>query len=461
MLDPSILDKLRSIVGQHNIVTEETDLDIFSSDALSPNRALYLQNELATLPSAVLFPTSSQQISDIIKLANIHLIPVTPLGAGTGVMGGIAPSKNALMISLKNMNNLITFDLTSKSVTVEAGMILGELNYILNTKNHVLGHDPYSLSIASVGGAISTNGVGYTASKYGTMGEQVIGLEAVLPTGEILPISQIPSHSVGPDISNFFIGTEGTLGVITKASLKIYPQPKATRFMSIGFPDFKSGYQFLLNIYNANLQPSLLELSQSADQVIMHLVLDGEADIIAASIKWIINKMDNQHQFQIDSDTTASYWSKRHNSAELYSKTALNKTRKYKWKRNQDHIFEYIHLSLPPSKILEYKQHSERIIQKHNLHVTEYAIWGRPDFFSMMIIPKDPCSESVRQQLYEASESLLQLSCDMDGSIEYCHGIGIKLKHLAVKELGPSYELIKRVKSTLDPNYIMNPNKYI
>ena len=193
MLDESILSQLRTIVGQEHLVTDKTNLDIFSSDALSPNRAYNLLNELHILPSAVIFPTSNKQVSEIIKLANLNVIPVIPVGGGTGVMGGITPLADSLMISLKKMNKLITLDLPSRSVTVEAGMILGELNSLLRTKQHILGHDPYSLPIASVGGAISTNGVGYTASKYGTMGEQVIGLETVLPSGEILPISHIPN----------------------------------------------------------------------------------------------------------------------------------------------------------------------------------------------------------------------------------------------------------------------------
>ena len=165
MLDESILSQLRTIVGQEHLVTDKTNLDIFSSDALSPNRPHNLLNELHILPSAVIFPTSNKQVSEIIKLANLNVIPVTPVGGGTGVMGGITPLADSLMISLKKMNKLITLDLPSRSVTVEAGMILGELNSLLRTKQHILGHDPYSLPIASVGGAISTNGVGYTASK--------------------------------------------------------------------------------------------------------------------------------------------------------------------------------------------------------------------------------------------------------------------------------------------------------
>ena len=460
MLDESILSQLRTIVGQEHLVTDKTNLDIFSSDALSPNRAHNLLNELHILPSAVIFPTSNKQVSEIIKLANLNVIPVTPVGGGTGVMGGIAPLADSLMISLKKMNKLITLDLPSRSVTVEAGMILGELNSLLRTKHHILGHDPYSLPIASVGGAISTNGVGYTASKYGTMGEQVIGLETVLPSGEILPISHIPNSSVGPDVSNLFIGTEGTLGIITAACIKIYPEPKTTRFLTIGFHDFKTGYDLLSEIYNANLRPSLLELSESQNGITMHLVFDGEPDVIDASVKWATTKLDNKQQFLLNPEITSSYWNNRHTSAKLYAHNALNKPRNVKWKRNTNNFFEYLHFSLPPSQILKFKKASERIINQHKLIVTEFSIWGKPDFFSMMIIPAELHSTST-QQLHEASEKLILLSCDMGGSIEYCHGVGIKLKHIVQTELGASYDLIKTLKTTLDPNYIMNPNKYI
>ena len=162
----------------------------------------------------------------------------------------------------------------------------------------------------------------------------------------------------------------------------------------------------------------------------MHLMFDGEPEIVISSIHWVKTQLDGINQYLVNLDWTVSYWNKRHSTADSYALTALRQQRSVKWARNSSNLFEYLHVSLPPSKVLSYKEQSQSIVKDYDLSVTEYAIWGKPDFFSMMLVPKEAAPESASQRLFEASNRLLTLSCEMGGSIEYCHGIGIKLKHL-------------------------------
>ena len=460
MFDQSTLNQLRSIVGPTNVLTDPSSLDIFSSDALSPDRAYGIEQELLTLPSAIVFPETTQHTSQILKTCFFNEISVIPAGSGTGVMGGITPPADSIILSMANMNNFIALDAIGHSTTVEAGILLGTLNDQLNKESFMIGHDPYSLNLASVGGAISTNGVGYTASRYGTMGDQVLALEIVLPDGTILPLRHTHTPSVGPDISKFFIGSEGTLGVITKATIKVFPKPQSTHFITLQFSDFQTGYDFFIKAYNSEFRPSLFELNEVDEQSNMHLMYEGDATFTTAASNWVRNHMGPSTNIK-SSNITREYWVTRHNSAVQYAQTALHKKRKIKWSRNTNRLFEYLHISLPPSQVVHYKHVSTDIIQSHGLNVEEYCIWGKPDFFSMMLVPKNTSSASAKSDLTEAARALILLSCEMGGSIEYCHGIGIKLRDLLPNELGNSYDFLKTIKNNLDPKRIMNPNKYV
>ena len=180
MIKPFIIKQLQNIIGHSNVTTNTRTLDIKSTDALAPNRAFGISLELNKLPDVVITPQSTHDVSEILKIATENKIPVIALGGGTGVMGGIVPSSGGIIIDMTSLNNMVELELDSELATVQSGMVIGSLVNYLRPKRYYFAHDPYSREIATIGGAIATNGVGYTASKYGNMGEQVISMEVVL-----------------------------------------------------------------------------------------------------------------------------------------------------------------------------------------------------------------------------------------------------------------------------------------
>ena len=159
-------------------------------------------------------------------------------------------------------------------------------------------------------------------------------------------------------------------------------------------------------------------------------------------------------------EPTIAYWEVRRDSAENYKNSALGKPRSVRWSRwGSRQGFDYLHLALPTSRVLEYRRQADRIMAAEGIKSVEYAIWSRPELFSMLIVPESGNQADARDRLARTVDRVLKLAQDMGGTMEYCHGVGVKLNHLLAREMGASHEVVRTLKKTLDPNNIMNPGK--
>ncbi len=190
--------ELRHILGSENVSTESGQLDRFAGDALGVFRAFRAAPRLDAQPVAIAWPTSIEQVSRVLKFANQHVIPVVPYGGGTGVMGAATSSEGCIVLNLQRMNAILNISKEDMTVRLQAGVVLQDAASAMEEVGLVLGHDPWSRPIATVGGAISTNGVGYTAARHGSMGEQVLGLwKPCLPTERSSEPGAFPSPLTG------------------------------------------------------------------------------------------------------------------------------------------------------------------------------------------------------------------------------------------------------------------------
>lgn len=250
---------LSRIVGAGGVSTGGKGLSQVTGDALNTFRAFRVAECLAVSPAAAVFPTSTQQVSRVLKFASTHRIPVVPYGAGTGVMGAAAPVEDCIVLGLPRMDAILNVSGEDMTARVQAGVVLEAAAKALEKAGLLLGHDPWSRPIATVGGAISTDSVGYTAAKQGSMGGQVLGLEAVLAGGEVVRTRAVPNRASGPDLHGLFIGTEETLGVVTEATLRVFPKPEAWRLIPFTFPNFESGYHAVAAMYSLGLRPTVVD----------------------------------------------------------------------------------------------------------------------------------------------------------------------------------------------------------
>ena len=339
-------------------------------------------------------------------------------------------------------------------------MVLEDLEIALAPHGLMPGHDPYSVPIATVAGTISTNGVGYRAGAHGPMGDQVVALEAVLPDGRIMSTRAVPYQSSGPSLKHLFIGSEGVFGVITKATIRVFRLPEAQVFRGVAFDTFEQGFNAAAELFALGVRPTLIDLTEEAEGIMFHLLFEGFKEGVQANEKRAMAVCAQFGGRSLGPEPTTAYWEDRRGSAENYKVSALGKPRSVRWSRWRGRRgFDYLHLGLPISKVLEYRKRSDEIMSQGGMRAIEYAIWSRPELFSMLIVPKSGTAADSREQLGRTVEQVLQLAQDMGGVMEYCHGVGVKLNHLLAREMGVGQDVVRAMKQALDPNNIMNPGK--
>lgn len=460
MLDTSILRPLIDIVGEENVLTGDYDLDRYSGDALTPSRAFGAEDAFTHLADAVALPGSAEEVSQIVKLAARMEIPVVPYGGGTGVMGGALPVRGGLVVSMQRMDRVLEVSPSDLTATVEAGVVVGDLVDHLENYGLMFGHDPYSVPIATVAGTISTNGVGYMAAAHGPMGNQVVALEVVLPDGSVLQTRPVPKYSSGPNLNYLFIGSEGAFGIITRATVRVFRKPEASTLTSASFDSFDQGFAAAAELLAIGMRPTLLDVTEDDSGTTLYLLFEGFKEGVAAQEARWARVCAEFGGTPTGSGPAEDYWRFRHQSGENYKRTLLGRPRRDRWARwGGGRGFDYLHMALPVSRVLEYRDRCKEIMAGTGVRVVEYCIWSRPELFSMMLRSDDDAGDDIRERLAEVVDQVLTLAQDMGGTMEYCHGVGVKLNHLLKREQGTGHNVISNLKRTLDPKNIMNPGK--
>lgn len=459
---------LRRIVGSQSLSAEPGQLERFGGDALGAFRAFRAASRLSAQPAAVVWPANARQVSRLLRYAQRHQVPVVPYGAGTGVMGAATPTDGCVILNLQRMNAILSVSPEDMAARVQPGVILEDAAVALEKAGLVLGHDPWSRPIASIGGAISTNGVGYTAAKHGSMGEQVLGLEVVLADGEVIRTQGVPKPSYGPSLDHLFIGSEGTLGVITEATVRAFPRPEKRILRAMVFSDFEAGFAAVARLYAEDVRPTMVDYGEElwqeepapSSEATLYLAFEGfredaeTQDVRARDICLRLGGRDG------DQEEVRRFWETRHSYGERYKREVLESTDPARARRGRSaYRMDYLHVALPVAQVLEYRRRCQRILASARVAVREWSLWARPEFLSFLIVEEDDQGLETSLSMGETVDEVLTLAQSMGGTMEYCHGVGVKLSHLMAGELGGGMAVARKIKKALDPNNILNPGK--
>lgn len=452
ILPNSLLRQFQQIVGEKNVLSKEVELLLYSYDA-ALDRAL---------PCAVVLPESAEQVSAIVKICYQNKIPYVVRGAGTNLCGGTIPLHHACVIAPTRMNRILKIDPEKRIAQVQPGVPNLFLKRALEPYGLFYAPDPASQKSCTIGGNIGTNAGGPHCLKYGVTSHHVLALEVVLPDGEII---ETDLRNSGPDWTGFFVGSEGTLGIVTKATLNLIPIPKFIETMLVSFPSLESAIQTVTEIVAAGIIPTTLEamdkLTVQAVEEFIHagyplnaeavllIEVDGDAPLTSEveKIKQLCQK-NNGMEFRLakNEEEREKLWEGRRGSYPSLARRAPNVL-------VEDG-------AVPRNKLPAALKRIRKIASENALSVSLVFHAGDGNLHPQILF--DERNETETRKVKQAGYEMLKACVELGGTISGEHGIGLDKREAMRWLFSPeTLTLFRRIKQALDPENLCNPDKLI
>jgi len=461
--------ELGSIVGSENILSTETERLGYGVDYFWVPRMLLDRGMTVPLPDVVVKPTTVEQVSAVVKLANVYRIPVIPYGGGSGSQGGIMPLYGGITIDLKSLNQIIEINETSQTVTAQAGINGYRLEQALNKAGFTLPHYAASVHSATLGGYLAPRGSGVLSTKYGKAEDMVISLEVVLPNGDIIRTLPVPNHASGPGILQIFVGAEGSFGIITEATMRIERMPEERRFQAFLFPDLHNGLEAGRRIMLDRLNPCVIRLYDEPSTrtrikrilgldvqgSYMVMGFDGWREIVDCQEKRAFEICYEHGGEELGREPGNLWWEHRY---DFYFPPG---TLDFPWMfGTMDTMATYdkIENLYWKKKVAIEQAYSEWNIQyiAHFSHWYPYAAM----VYDRFIIEEPPQDPQQALRLHNEIWDLgVRISLECGGVINEHHGVGLKLARHVRRQYGSAFQILEALKNGLDPHHLFNPGK--
>lgn len=454
-LDRRTRKELATILGRDQLRLDWETRVCYSYDAT--NRPF--------LPDAVAFPETASQISQILRLANEKLIPVIPRGAGSGFTGGAVPVRGGIVLSTERMNRIISISQEDLVAVVQPGVVTAEFQREAARMGLFYPPDPASQEFSTLGGNAAECAGGMRALKYGVTRDYVLGLEVVLPTGQILRTGgRTVKNVVGYDLTRLIVGSEGTLGVITEMILKLIPLPEARRTVLCFSPTVEAASLAVTRVLREGILPSAMELvdracldcvakakpvdfPESAGAMLL-IEVDGSEQAVAAQVQKVAGVCGRLGSLELkvsrDEAEAEALWSLRRAIS-----PALARIRPHRL--NEDVV-------VPRSCLAQAMERFHQIGVKFKVPVTAFGHAGDGNIHVNVLY--DPSDTEETRRAEQAAEAVMRTTVELGGSLSGEHGIGLtKASFLPLELSCEALELMGRIKALLDPNGILNPGK--
>ena len=455
------LHQFKKIVGDNFVFIDEETLN---------NNAHDETENLHFLPDTVLKPKTTEEISAILKICNEYKIPVTPRGAGTGLSGGALPNLGGVLLSTERLNSILNIDERNLQVIVEPGVIAAVLQNAVKEKGLLYPPDPSSRGSCFIGGNIAENSGGPKAVKYGVVKDYVLNLEVVLPTGEIIWTgANVLKNSTGYNLTQLMVGSEGTLGIVTKIVLKLLPHPKYDLLMLVPFNNLEKAGEAVSAIFRAGFTPSALELVEIdalkitskmlggntvvpvTDEMEAHLIIEvhgNNLEVLMSEMEAIgelLTKFDcGEIFFADDAQQKAALWILRRRAAEAVKLDGFT--------IEEDTV-------VPRAELPALIKGVKLLGEQYNFKAVCYGHAGDGNLH--IRIKKEGCIYSLNNpEIIPALKALFELVKKLGGTISGEHGIGlIQKEYMPVLFNETTFNLMRGIKKTFDPNGILNKGK--
>lgn len=418
-----------------------------------------------TLASCVVKPNNVEEVSKILKYTNENNIPVIPYGGGSEVLGGAETrEEGTVVIDLSNINQIIELNENNLSVCVQGGVYLKDLEPWLNDRGYITGHYPQSIDLAEIGGLVATRSIGQFSTKYGGIEDLVLGLEAVLPNGEIVRIKSNPRRSVGPDLRQLWLGSEGMLGIITEVTLKVFPEPEERWLQSYAIPTIREGLEVIRKVMRAGYKPPVVRLHDwlecekpygafmNEGECILLFLSEGSKELCELEGNGIDKIVSSLGGRPLGSKPVEIWLAYRNDAADEYEQYGAMGV-----------LVDTIEVSANWDNIADiYEETIDRIYYEvsetifFSGHSSHSYMNGTNIYFQMGALPKKDIEDAERVY-YKIWQIVMETTLKYGGSIGHHHGVGKHRTKWVEDELGSSYVMMETIKNAFDPNSIMNP----
>ena len=429
-------------------------------------RANYARGEDSyepVLSQAVAFPETNEEVSKILKLCNEHKVPVVPFGTGTSLEGHVVGNENGITISLEKMNKVLSVNASDFDCRVQANVTRKQLNEYLREDGIFFPIDPGA--DAALGGMAATSASGTMAVKYGTMRTVVSGLTVVLANGDIIKTgTRVKKSSAGYNLTNLFIGSEGTLGIITEVHLRLFPVPENIMSAVCHFSDLETAVLTAQEVIQYGIPVARIEMLNK-DQMeisIKYSKLENVEPLPTLFFEFHGSESSNKESIKIVEELSKNNGGSDFKWAEsIEDRNKLWKARHeiyYAVKAQGTNVKIYAtDVCVPISNLVECIKFSEKEIQQHGLKAPMVGHVGDGNFHVTVIY--DPAKKGEYEIIRNFSDKLIDKALELEGTITGEHGIGLQKKDYLLKEHPDSLPLMKSIKRSLDVNNIMNPGK--
>ncbi len=459
MLAQSMLSQLEQVVGKDNVLTSKMDMVAYSYDATAdmPKQT----------PDVVVFPQDSDMVQAIVRLAREHKVPIYSRGAGTNLSGGAVPLKKGMVLSFQKMNKILNIDPDNLSAVVQPGVVIGTLNAAVAPHGLIYPPDPGTVATATMGGSAAENSGGLRGLKYGVTKDYVMGMEVVLANGDKVRFGgKTVKNVTAYDFANLFVGSEGTLGIITEITAKLIPAPKFRRTLVGTFKTLADAGNTVSGIIAAKVIPATMEIMDNMTlrtvensakiglptdvEAMLLIEVDGMSEDVvmaeAEAVKEAVTKNNGTLSVAQSDQERDQLWAARRNA--LPALAQLNNTV----------ILE--DATVPRSHITDMLIACQNIGKKYNLTLGTFGHAGDGNLHPTILCDKNNTDEMER--MHKAVDEIFAAALSFGGTLSGEHGIGMaKMKYLK-DEIGESgVELMRSLKAALDPDCILNPGKMV
>ncbi len=459
MLNQDIIEKLEALAGKENVLSSKVERVAYSYDATA--------DMPRQMPDVVVLPTSSGMVQELVRFARAHNIAIYPRGAGTNLSGGTVPLRQGIVLSFQKMNQILEVDAANLTAVVQPGVVIAALNAAVAPHGLIYPPDPGTVATATMGGSAAENSGGLRGLKYGVTKNYIMGMEVVLANGEKVRFGgKTVKNVTAYDFSNLFVGSEGTLGIITELTAKLIPAPKYRRTMMGVFKSLADAGNAVAGIIAAQVIPATLEIMDRMTiqtvEDFAHIGLPTDAEAL------LLIEVDGMSEDLVRTEAEAVMQVVRGNHGDLKT-AASDQERDQLWTARRNALPALASLNntvvledatVPRSRITDMLIACEEIGRKYNLVLGTFGHAGDGNLHPTILC--DKYNKDEIERVHKAVDEIFAVALKFGGTLSGEHGIGIaKMKYLG-DELGQSgLNLMRSIKESLDPDYLLNPGKMV